>query len=153
MHLIVCLTVFDASYATRFLVLTAQVVMTPSLFALYLVHPRSVHRFVGYLEETACHTYVNVIKKVDFPGSHLNLGWRDMKAPDIAKAYWKLSPDASWKDTLSCMMADETHHRDVNHTFAMMKADDPNPFLMMHKENAAHAWRHDKSKIKTDVTK
>ena len=47
MHLIVCLTVFDASYATRFLVLTAQVVMTPSLFALYLVHPRSVHRFVS----------------------------------------------------------------------------------------------------------
>lgn len=38
-------------------------------------------------------------------------------------------------------MADETHHRDVNHTFADMKSDDPNPFLMKHKENAAIAWR------------
>lgn len=38
-------------------------------------------------------------------------------------------------------MADETHHRDVNHTFADMKSDDPNPFLQEHKENAAHAWR------------
>lgn len=38
-------------------------------------------------------------------------------------------------------MADESHHRDVNHTFADMKSDDPNPFLDMHKENAMHAWR------------
>ena len=38
-------------------------------------------------------------------------------------------------------MADETHHRDVNHTFADMKSDDPNPFITMHKENALHAWR------------
>ena len=38
-------------------------------------------------------------------------------------------------------MADETHHRDVNHTFADMKTDDPNPFISTHKENAAHAWR------------
>jgi len=38
-------------------------------------------------------------------------------------------------------MADESHHRDVNHTFADMKSDDPNPFLDMHKENAIKAWR------------
>ena len=38
-------------------------------------------------------------------------------------------------------MADETHHRDVNHTFADMQSDDPNPYVTMHKENAAHAWR------------
>lgn len=38
-------------------------------------------------------------------------------------------------------MADETHHRDVNHTFADMKSDDPNPFVQMHKDNAAIAWR------------
>lgn len=38
-------------------------------------------------------------------------------------------------------MADETHHRDVNHTFADMKSDDPNPYILMHKEDAAHAWR------------
>ena len=39
------------------------------------------------------------------------------------------------------MMADETHHRDVNHTFADMDSDDPNPFLHEHKERALHAWR------------
>lgn len=30
-------------------------------------------------------------------------------------------------------MADEAHHRDVNHTFADMKNDDPNPFVTTHK--------------------
>lgn len=38
-------------------------------------------------------------------------------------------------------MADESNHRDVNHTFADMESDDPNPFLDIHKENAAVAWR------------
>lgn len=38
-------------------------------------------------------------------------------------------------------MADECNHRDVNHTFADMSSDDPNPFLDKHKENAAIAWR------------
>lgn len=38
-------------------------------------------------------------------------------------------------------MADEANHRDVNHTFADMETDDPNPFLAAHKENAAFAWR------------
>jgi hypothetical protein len=38
-------------------------------------------------------------------------------------------------------MADETHHRDVNHTFADMKGDDPNPYVASHKEDAMIAWR------------
>ena len=42
-------------------------------------------------------------------------------------------------------MADEANHRDVNHTFADMKTDDPNPFLAEHKENAVSAWRKELS--------
>jgi hypothetical protein len=38
-------------------------------------------------------------------------------------------------------MADEANHRDVNHTFADMQTDDPNPFIEQHRENAAFAWR------------
>lgn len=33
-------------------------------------------------------------------------------------------------------MADEANHRDVNHTFAMMSNNDPNPFIEKHRENA-----------------
>ncbi len=35
--------------------------------------------------------------------------------------------------------ADETHHRDVNHTFAEMDQQDPNPFVLQHKLDALRA--------------
>ena len=132
---------FKANIVTRALVVAAQLVMTPFLMALYTVHPKSVHRFVGYLEETACHTYVNVINHINTPGTHLNKAWADLPSPPIAIGYYKLSHDAKFVETLKCMMADESNHRDVNHTFADMKSDDPNPFIQKHKENAVLAWR------------
>jgi hypothetical protein len=135
---------FEASYLTRFLVFSAQIIMTPTLLAIYVTHPKSMHRFVGYLEETACHTYVNVLKHIETPGTNLHKEWYDLKAPEIGISYWKLDADAKWKDVLGCMMADETHHRDVNHTFADMESDDPNPFLQQHKENAVASWRMNK---------
>ena len=141
MHLLVCLNAFNASVPTRILVYAAQIVMTPLLMGIYLVRPKSMHRLVGYLEETAVKTYINVIKHVDTPGTHLHNGWADKAAPKIAINYWKLSNDAKWSDVLKCMMADECNHRDVNHTFAEMKNDDPNPFIESHKANAFFAWR------------
>lgn len=32
-------------------------------------------------------------------------------------------------DVLEQLLADESHHRDVNHKFADLEPDDPNPFL------------------------
>lgn len=143
MHLFVCLKMFEASWLTRQFVLGAQVLMAPLLVGTYIVHPKIVHRFVGYLEETACHTYANVIRQVQTPGTPLHSAWADLPAPDTAIAYWRLPKDAKWVDALRCMFADECHHRDVNHTFADMPTDDPNPFVEEFKENALRAWRHD----------
>ncbi len=42
-----------------------------------------------------------------------------------------------------CILADESHHRDVNHVFASMKVDDPNPFVSRHLEDAYTAWQYD----------
>ena len=104
MHLLVCLTMFKASPLTRILVLATQVTMTPLLMSMYIYDPKSLHRFVGYLEETACHTYVNVIKKVETPGTHLHEGWGPLPAPDMAIGYWRLPQEAKWVDTLKCMV-------------------------------------------------
>jgi len=104
MHLLVCLKMFEASYFVRTLVLSAQVLMTPFLMGVYLVNPKAMHRFVGYLEETACHTYVSVIKNIETPNTKLNHAWKDLKAPPIAIGYWRLSRDATWVDTLKCMV-------------------------------------------------
>lgn len=141
MHLIICLDTFEASFMARALVIGAQFVMVPLLMGVYLVHPRSMHRFVGYLEETACHTYVNIIRHIETPGTKLHTAWADLPAPDMAVGYYHLPKGSKWVESLRCMMADESHHRDVNHTFADMASDDPNPFLAMHKEDALVAWR------------
>ena len=73
-------------------------------------------------------------------GTHLHRDWLPLPAPAIAKGYWRLKSDATWRDTLRCIYADESNHRDVNHTFATMDEDDPNPFLNKHQENARKAW-------------
>jgi hypothetical protein len=147
MHLLVCMKMFKANYITRIMVCAAQVFMTPFLCAVYLVKPEAVHRFVGYLEETACLTYANIIHQVETPGTPLHEAWSGLPAPNIAKTYWKLSDEAMWVDVLKCIFADECNHRDVNHTFAIMDSDDPNPFIEKHKADAAHAWR-----LQTDGT-
>jgi hypothetical protein len=56
---------------TRTMVVTAQAIMVPALCIGYAVRPTAMHRFVGYLEETACHTYVNIIDHAETPGTHL----------------------------------------------------------------------------------
>jgi hypothetical protein len=53
MHLLVCFKMFGASPLIRGIVIAAQALLTPALMIVYAIHPRSMHRFVGYLEETA----------------------------------------------------------------------------------------------------
>ena len=55
--------------------------------------------------------------------------------------YWMLPKDAKWVDVIRCMCADETHHRDVNHTYANLKPGELNPFVEEHRKDAAIAWR------------
>ena len=52
MHLLVCLKMFNATPATRAMVLAAQLAITPFLMVTYMINPKAGHRFVGYLEET-----------------------------------------------------------------------------------------------------
>jgi hypothetical protein len=141
MHLLICMKMFQPSLAVRGAVIGAQVVLLPILTALYVVKPKAVHRFVGYLEETAVETYTGILHKMDTEGSQLNKSWSVLPAPNIGKQYYKLGDDAMWSDVLRCIAADETNHRDVNHTFAGMKGDDPNPYVEKHLKDASKAWR------------
>eukprot|EP01032_Pedospumella_encystans_P008527 gene8527-10112_t len=139
MHLLVCMRMFQASWLTRAMVIVAQFTVTPFLVMVHLIHPQSMHRFVGYLEETACHTYASIIEQTQRPGTQLHAGWTNLPAPDIAINYWKLPKDAKWVDALKCIFADECHHRDVNHTFAELPQTEANPFVLQHKRDALYA--------------
>ena len=72
MHLLICLNTFKANFATRLLVVTAQTIMALLLATIYLLNSSAMHRFVGYLEETACKTYLNIIDHIEKDGTLLN---------------------------------------------------------------------------------
>jgi ubiquinol oxidase len=135
MHLLVCLKMFKAQPVTKGLVIAAQLSVTPALMITYMIHPPAMHRFVGYLEETAVETYSNIVEHCETPGTKLHEAWAHLPAPAIAKSYWSLKEDASWVTCLKHMLADEAHHRDVNHTFASLPEGVDNPFIAEHMQN------------------
>jgi hypothetical protein len=140
MHLLVVMKMFQPSLLTRCVVIGAQMVVLPLMTLTYLLHPKSLHRFVGYIEETACQTYHDLVRLTETEGTALHDAWRHLPAPAIAKSYWHMSENSKWVDVLRNLYADESNHRDVNHTFARMKGDDPNPWVHKHNEDASKAW-------------
>lgn len=141
MHLLTVMKMFNAGLGTRLLVLGGQFGMLPFFTLMYILNPKMMHRFVGYLEETACHTYTDIIDHVETPGTNLNRSWAHLKAPPIAISYWRMPEDAMWVDVLKQILADESHHRDVNHSFASMQSDDPNPHIKRNIDAAQDLWR------------
>jgi len=112
MHLMTFIEVAKPTLFERFVVLMAQWVFYLAFFALYLVSSRTAHRIVGYFEEEAVISYTHYLQELDEGRSP------NVPAPEIAKRYWKLPDDATLRDVVLVVRADEAHHRDVNHGFA-----------------------------------
>ena len=120
MHLLTFITLKKPDFFFRTCVLVAQGIFMNAFFVAYLVSPHFCHRFVGYLEEEAVHTYESILDHID----HGELkDWGHQQAPAIAIDYWRLAPDATMRDMFLAVRADEANHRDVNHTFADLPAD------------------------------
>lgn len=83
MHLLTFMTMCEPGLFMKLMIIGAQGVFFNSLFVAYLLHPKIVHRFVGYLEEEAVHTYTRAIHEIE--EGHLPR-WTDPKfqIPDIA---------------------------------------------------------------------
>ena len=111
-HLMTFIQIARPSSFERLLILLAQGVFYNLFFLLYLISSKTAHRVVGYFEEEAVTSYTEYLAGVD-NGTHPNL-----PAPRIAIDYWKLAPDATLRDVIIAVRADEAHHRDVNHQFA-----------------------------------
>ena len=112
MHLMTFVNVAQPTAFERFVILAVQWVFYLAFFALYLVSPRTAHRVVGYFEEEAVFSYTCYLKEID-EGRSPNL-----PAPEIARRYWGLPAEATLRDVVLVVRADEAHHRDVNHGFA-----------------------------------
>ena len=119
MHLMTFIEVARPSAFERLLIFVAQWTFYVSFFLLYLVSRRTAHRLVGYFEEEAVLSYTLYLAEID-AGRAANVA-----APAIAKRYWKLADDATLRDVVLVVRADEAHHRDVNHGLANQLAGEP----------------------------
>jgi ubiquinol oxidase len=119
MHLMTFVAVAKPTTPERWLILLAQWIFYLGFFLLYLVSRRTAHRLVGYFEEEAVISYTQYLAELDAGRSP------NGPAPEVAKRYWKLPDDATLRDVVLVVRADEAHHRDVNHAFASEIAGQP----------------------------
>jgi ubiquinol oxidase len=112
MHLMTFIEVARPTGLERLIVLVAQWIFYVGYFLLYLLSRRTAHRLVGYFEEEAVLSYTHYLEEIDAGRSP------NVAAPEIARRYWKLADDATLRDVLLVVRADEAHHRDVNHGLA-----------------------------------
>jgi ubiquinol oxidase len=112
MHLMTFIEIAHPTLFERLVVMGVQWLFYVGFFILYLISPKTAHRIVGYFEEEAVISYTLYLKEID-EGRSPNI-----PAPAIAKHYWNLPDDATLRDVVLVVRADEAHHRDVNHGFA-----------------------------------
>ncbi len=112
MHLMTFIEVAKPTLFERLVILGVQWIFYLAFFALYLISAKTAHRVVGYFEEEAVISYTLYLQEID-EGRSPNVA-----APAIARHYWKLADDATLRDVVLVVRADEAHHRDVNHGFA-----------------------------------
>ena len=131
MHLFFFLKQKQPGIAFRCCIAGAQGVFWIFNFVGYLISPRFMHRFVGYIEEEAVHTYSIILKDIDrgltagdarhaasnLPADHIS-HWRTKPAPADYIRYYDLEPTATYRDVVLCIRADELSHREHNHMYA-----------------------------------
>lgn len=113
MHLLTWMQVTKPNFLERLLVIAAQIGYTTFYTFCYVLSPRFSHRMVGYLEEEAVSAYTQFLEAID------NGSIPNVEAPEIAKKYWNLPPNATLRDVVLVVRADECMHRDYNHKLAL----------------------------------
>ena len=109
MHLMTFIEIAQPNWLERLLIAVVQLIFYNCYFFLYLFAPRTAHRVVAYFEEEAVISYTQYLEEID-AGRHEN-----GPAPQIAIDYWQLPEDATLRDVVIAVRADEAEHRDVNH--------------------------------------
>jgi ubiquinol oxidase len=112
MHLMIFIEIAKPNWFERLLVLFAQFVFWHFYFVLYVFFPTTAHRMIGYFENQAVVSYTQYLEEID-AGRVENI-----PAPQIARDYYNLTADATLRDIVIAVRADEQGHADVNHSMA-----------------------------------
>ena len=121
MHLFFFLKEKKPGYLFRLFIWLTQLFFFNLHFFTYMLSPKFMHRFVGYLEEEAVHTYDFMLKDIE---SGCLTEWKQKPAPKEYIEYYNLPEDAVYRDVVLCIRADEACHRDYNHMFADLGEND-----------------------------
>lgn len=129
MHLLTFIKIGKPSWFTRTFIYIGQGVFCNMFFFLYLLSPRYCHRFVGYLEEEAVSTYTHLIDDLEH---HRLPQFDEVQIPEVAHQYWtELNDKSTFLDLIQRIRADESKHREVNHTLANLdQKADRNPYAL-----------------------
>lgn len=128
MHLLTFIRMKEPGYLFRAAVIGSQFGFGTFFLTAYIINPTWCHRFIGYIEEEAVHTYTKILNEFDNAeeGSELYV-WKEEDAPKIAKGYWHLGEYGNVHDVMKAVRADEAEHRDVNHAVSGVPDDAVNP--------------------------
>ena len=112
MHLMIFIEIAKPSAFERYVILFTQAIFWNFYFLLYVFFPKIAHRMVGYFEEQAVISYTQYLEEID-AGKIENI-----QASPLAIDYYGLGSDATLKDVVLKVRADEEAHRDENHGMA-----------------------------------
>lgn len=110
MHLLAVRTYTTLTLVQKLFIRILQVSFVGLFSFMFVFTPRTSHRLVGFLEEHAVDSYTEMINRID------NGKLKNERATQITKDYWGLPDDATLRDALLVIRADEADHRLVNHT-------------------------------------
>jgi len=108
MHLMFFIEIAKPNLFERLLILAAQGIFWNFYFLMYVFFPKTAHRMVHYFEEEAVKSYTEYIKLID-EGKLDN-----PPAPRLAINYYTMDNDATLRDMILHVRADEQKHSDVN---------------------------------------
>lgn len=112
MHLMIFIEIAKPNAFERYAILFAQAIFWNFYFLLYVFFPKIAHRMVAYFEEQAVISYTQYLEQIE-AGKIENV-----QAPPTAIEYYGLRADATLKDVILSVRADEEGHRDENHGMA-----------------------------------
>jgi len=112
MHLMIFIEIAKPNWFERLIILLAQFVFWHFYFILYVFFPRTAHRMVGYFEDQAVISYTQYLEEIDAGRTE------NIPAPKTARDYYSLAEDATLRDVVIAVRADEQGHADVNHGMA-----------------------------------
>ena len=113
MHLMFFIEIAKPNILERWLILLAQAIFWNYYFILYVFFPKTAHRMVHYFEKEAVISYTDYISLIELERID------NPPAPQLAIDYYNMKPDATLKDMIKKVRADEQKHSDVNWRYSL----------------------------------